>query len=98
PPTPPLFPYTTLFRSVRLPIAHAARELDHRELGHEHGARLLETTNHRPIVGEASIAERRGAPCGRDAAGRRQQVFRAVGDAVQRSEEHTSELQSRSDL
>src|SRR5207249_6146722 len=85
PPIPPLFPYTTLFRSARdrgasrgllLPAAY----------GQGHPARALEGPDRAlglPARRGRARAPRRGHRCG---------VSR------RRSEEHTSELQSRFDL
>jgi hypothetical protein len=45
---------------------------------------VLESLDDRCVEVETAILERRRAPRGRDAAARRQQVLRAVRDAVQR--------------
>src|SRR2546428_9632382 len=93
PPRSTLFPYTTLFRSA------VAGELG--ELGVAHEARIH-------LRARAPI-ERRPAPAGHEArpAARETQSHRlGTGDeergrggrAEVRSEEHTSELQSRSDV
>src|SRR2546427_7340493 len=77
PPRSTLFPYTTLFRSVREEPGRGqqeqARRLD-RVAGHAHGARPL------PLERAALV-----------------HVQHAVDEAA-RSEEHTSELQSQSNL
>src|SRR5690606_41409085 len=89
PPPPPLFPYTTLFRSqARLPPPPMRRErapsgeVDDRPRQQDPGHAA---DRHRP---EHRLRERR------DLAPRRR------GDriAAERSEEHTSELQSRENL
>src|SRR3712207_7455711 len=71
PPRSTLFPYTTLFRSLRRVGDEQQQALD------------------RPVVGRA---QREAAPIPRGNAGRRLAVGRGVAG---RSEEHTSELQSR---
>src|SRR5206468_12100436 len=92
PPRSPLFPYTTLFRSAP-PRGAGLERRERRRWQREHAvARRLEVVEQPdPRRGNAR-AERRlvEAPgeIGRDAP--------SAGDA--RSEEHTSELQSRSDL
>src|SRR5690349_23686171 len=77
PPRSTLFPYTTLFRSLRAPVIDAA---DHGE--------------------DRGVADHVGVGAGgREERQRRQppeQVLRDIGGM--RSEEHTSELQSRRDL
>src|SRR3712207_8040820 len=73
PPRSTLFPYTTLFRSVRLRGARRRRDQG------------------LPIAAVASTAWARGALSAAGPVGRR----RAPGTACRRSEEHTSELQSR---
>src|SRR5206468_11131107 len=95
PPTPPLFPYTTLFRSPRILPDPVVRE----------GEDFL--------ILLAAQAPRRGGSAIRPmhAIGRSIQVFFALrslrgspmhamstADQMFRSEEHTSELQSRSDV
>src|SRR3712207_7065120 len=81
PPRSTLFPYTTLFRSLRgdrldatAPHAGDALEAVDPVLEHRAGER---DGRHRDVVGGG-----RGALAG-------------MGDRLQRSEEHTSELQSR---
>src|SRR5206468_12265428 len=96
PPHPPLFPYTTLFRSevdgaaqLQLPRAGrlerlvAERQL-HRRTAH-HGKRLV-------------LGVKGGAQAGGPVRCAQLQLVDAVDVEVLRSEEHTSELQSRSDL
>src|SRR5206468_11410830 len=70
-PRPPLFPYTTLFRSQAHVVGLGAREVL------ERGAERL-GGHHAQVDGEA--------------------VLVPDGLAVDRSEEHTSELQSRSEI
>src|SRR2546428_9305552 len=85
PPRSTLFPYTTLFRSVRpawedeLMVAVPAR---HPVLAHKH-VPLEEVLRYPLALCDPAICE-----------GHARQVDRVL----QRSEEHTSELQSRSDL
>src|SRR5437762_8078298 len=83
PPPPPLFPYTTLFRSMRLPGGSAVGDaLEHAARG---GHLLIEFWNQ-------PLGERHARPpsqqC-REGSGRV-----GPGQADARSEEHTSELQS----
>src|SRR5438046_7860606 len=82
-PRSPLFPYTTLFRSVR--TGAGAEVGDHGE-GLESCGRdaALDGTLEHPGAGVGSLA--RGA------------VGVAAGDVLERSEEHTSELQSLTNL
>src|SRR5207248_10403005 len=94
-PTPPLFPYTTLFRSigtaVAIPIVTGRRRL------HRRGMReCISTTVAIPIV--AACPTRRS-----DAAGEQEHLHHGAGGehlehGAGRSEEHTSELQSPYDL
>src|SRR3989449_5398676 len=75
PPRSPLFPYTTLFRSVEAGVPF--RE--------SHG-----------FVGRLVLeAERAGVPLDRVPPAAAAAIHPALGAAVARSEEHTSELQSR---
>src|SRR5206468_13130356 len=91
PPTSTLFPYTTLFRS-RIHASFQFRRQIQSE-GHQRLSRGGRTASVRAL---ASLHARAGGDAldGED-------VWHAQDDAdqiVQRSEEHTSELQSRSDL
>src|SRR5207249_11722508 len=84
PPCPPLFPYTTLFRSC----PYMGTEL------------AIHSFPHRVVVGEGEADA--GDRCGRyqrreDQPGKRKELD-AAGAHLARSEEHTSELQSRFDL
>src|SRR5207249_10677055 len=85
PPRSPLFPYTTLFRS-------------------QEGRRTCERAQRRRArvrrVGEGAHVHARHAQVGRHAHGGHGQLAqpRVVRLAQERSEEHTSELQSRFDL
>src|SRR5206468_6734232 len=86
PPRSPLFPYTTLFRSVRGP-----HRLRHR--------RRAGPATARRARGGPDTADRAPARRGSVAARLRPDLEAAVDDdRRRRSEEHTSELQSRSDL
>src|SRR3712207_7125064 len=71
PPRSTLFPYTTLFRSFRVPVRLGG--------GHSRGGAAQDQSADSLRVGG-----------GQDHAG-----HGAEGDAAERSEEHTSELQSR---
>src|SRR5690349_23988209 len=77
-----LFPYTTLFRSVRL---YARRVV---------GTGAVAAPVHRAVVGQAAQALRRHRALHRVEDG----LHEPPGDQVLRSEEHTSELQSRREL
>src|SRR5438270_6596103 len=79
PPRPPLFPYTTLFRS------HAG------ESGSRFGCRARGA-----LAAAAAEAPGRGGRAPRAAAAPERRG--AVGAGASRSEEHTSELQSQSNL
>src|SRR5206468_11078808 len=85
PPGSTLFPYTTLFRSVIV----AAGELRQRDAADGCGGRDARSA-HRGKDG-AACDVRLQQPAGQ----RRHQLRQAI---IDRSEEHTSELQSRSDL
>src|SRR5207247_9562223 len=85
PPTSTLFPYTTLFRSN--PIAFAKLD-EHHLLGRMRGPRDRE--GHRQVELDDTH--------GHVHAGTPSRSARAIRSAKQRSEEHTSELQSRVDL
>src|SRR5438874_4027779 len=88
PPSSPLFPYTTLFRSCSSGMVVVVRQrlakdvdVDGRGLAHD--------------------VQRHAAPCGKCLRARPAAVDRreATGREIERrSEEHTSELQSRRDL
>src|SRR3712207_8441550 len=81
PPRSTLFPYTTLFRSVRGSLAGLGRQAA------EPSGRFLARLR-------VEVAHDRGAVVLRDERDQRLRQLRLVGD-VDRSEEHTSELQSR---
>src|SRR5206468_6228849 len=86
PPTPSPFPYTTLFRSSEvLPDAH---DVLRPQVGIELEARQ-EASGRR-------VHQQKGDQ--RDAKERRDRREETAHDIAGRSEEHTSELQSRSDL
>src|SRR5947207_8658301 len=88
PPRSTLFPYTTLFRSPRIPLPELTAEekakLGERGGGYEGRLRSL----------YLSSIDSRSAP----AAGRGAAAGAGGGGFGFRSEEHTSELQSHSDL
>src|SRR5690554_7648619 len=86
PPRSTLFPYTTLFRSVDVDVDQAGRDV---VPGHVDG---LEGTRRGDVRGD----ERDAAVLDGDVADGAQAVARV--DDVARSEEHTSELQSRPHL
>src|SRR5207302_7919870 len=90
PPRPPLFPYTTLFRSPG----------PHRE-----GTRLRRrgqecVLRHDDLlgVGQAQWAKGRGTPAGCPGRDRGAKATSRGLRPLERSEEHTSELQSRENL
>src|SRR2546430_16496627 len=94
PPRSTLFPYTTLFRSV---LERAARELAHRAVEVDDHAALqahprVDVLRVRPRV---ALADQRAALGGLHEPVERRAVR---GDVAARSEEHTSELQSQSNL
>src|SRR5207249_11080097 len=95
PPRPPLFPYTTLFRSdVEQPLAGLQLQQVHQLLSGGDAA-AVEMVEGRQGVGRD---RRVGAFC---RAQRREDALGKAAAAVMlrdRSEEHTSELQSRFDL
>jgi hypothetical protein len=66
-----------------LTVAHASGQLDHRQLGNEHGPGRLQALDDRGIEVEHLAAEGSRAPGGRNALRGGQQVLRAVRDAVQ---------------
>src|SRR3712207_8138776 len=84
PPRSTLFPYTTLFRSVRVAAGGAARQ--------DHGA----PEAGRERAGEDAPRRHDGGACApvRDPAGEPAVLVHQPA-AQERSEEHTSELQSR---
>src|SRR5437588_5659617 len=93
PRTSPLFPYTTLFRSPalrsvgRVQRDHATRVAGKIDVPASAGDRRLESRSAREHVAPRLVAGDYGA---------RGQI--AAGNEAWRSEEHTSELQSHSDL
>src|SRR5206468_10686591 len=89
PPTSPLFPYTPLFRSLAQRLAERA---DTELGGAVHGGH-----GERAAAGERADVDDVGDPS-RFIGGCLDQMWDGCVGAVQRSEEHTSELQSRSDL
>src|SRR5688572_31710119 len=87
PPRSTLFPYTTLFRSRRQ--REAAREVARRDVAEAH-----------PIEPALELGGKPGVPCGagpREARVAQDRIL-GLGQRVVRSEEHTSELQSQSNL
>src|SRR5947207_3833434 len=90
PPRPTFFPYTTLFRSEQ--VLGVAREKHHRHLINESGTRGVIFYTEDDCVGYAYISpEGHIGPLG-------VAEPKILGAAFKRSEEHTSELQSHSDL
>src|SRR5690606_41679550 len=83
PPRPTLFPYTTLFRSIAQPAGAGTQALIHR------GAFLTGQAHDVGQVVEVAEAELPGKDV---------QRFPRRGARPARSEEHTSELQSRENL
>src|SRR5690606_42105879 len=92
PPTPPLFPYTTLFRSQCHALLGGERELPQQLLDHACApARLPLAQSHGEPAGEVPRGGRR--------VGRQPRLRQQHGHLARlRSEEHTSELQSRENL
>src|SRR5205814_7357446 len=88
PPAPPLFPYTTLFRSGRRPVEGALRSRRRRRRNRDR-RRHLEPPG-RALQGGRLVARSFGR--------RRERVLRSARGSsvarISRSEEHTSELQS----
>src|SRR5439155_26049121 len=93
PPTPTLFPYTTLFRSRRLVLLADRAVLSPARLPQLDGGREpgLGRTRHRRPSRVQALAREPASP-GQSA------LAALAGDRDQRSEEHTSELQSRGHL
>src|SRR5207249_7647790 len=93
PPTTPLFPYTTLFRSERRQLAapQRGRREARQNLPREEIRRRSQRRSHPRIPG-AGPAHSSSATSGVE------RVGHAGGGYRERSEEHTSELQSRFDL
>src|SRR3712207_8393084 len=81
PPRSTLFPYTTLFRSIRLPV-HMSDSVGQVKRASE---RLAQSLGRQPTVEE--IANTLEHPADR--------IAKVLEAARMRSEEHTSELQSR---
>src|SRR5690606_42057972 len=77
PPRPPLFPYTTLFRSALAFLQRSEHSLERTDLASNGSAHTTQTTD---TAGIAPPGIKKPQPC------------------RQRSEEHTSELQSRENL
>src|SRR5206468_7001049 len=94
PPTSPLFPYTTLFRSLHhRPHRGFARRAATEIAADDQDAGLAELR-----LVEHEIGIDAAIQIGLRAREQVQSRFRAQQAAIRRSEEHTSELQSRSDL
>src|SRR5207237_8835224 len=87
PPSPTLFPYTTLFRSC--PACYASR----RPVQAQHGAGPATTLDHHS---QASAGPQSARCAGDSGTGDAQSSGRIEGQ--RRSEEHTSELQSHLNL
>src|SRR5438034_5927735 len=88
-----LFPYTTLFRSIeraRVPVGRAA--------GPRRAPRIRRTAGARAVAGLGRIALTARSAARRPGVAGRMLAARAAAVALIRSEEHTSELQSHSDL
>src|SRR5699024_12738788 len=96
PPPPPLFPYTTLFRSA---VLMPAGRMHHEPRRLVDDDQVLVLVDHRQ---RDILADRIGRLCRRHDERERialDDLALAVGDDLAiRSEEHTSELQSRFDL
>src|SRR5206468_7571253 len=85
PPTPPLFPYTTLFRSCECELAAPRNPTAFGSREHETALEPQRSARAARTVGRGNHFHSRDGRC----------VQRS---RYARSEEHTSELQSRSDL
>src|SRR5206468_10614594 len=97
PPRSTLFPYTTLFRSQFL----ARTALAHDQHGRRRVGDLrdeLVDLHHLRVAPHQAIEARTRPGLGRVARQRRAQTQHLALERALRSEEHTSELQSRSDL
>src|SRR5205823_7862816 len=88
PPPPPLFPYTTLFRSLRVPPRRRAGHSRGDRGDGQHHPRLV-AVSHLPHA----VRELQRHHLGRGLGGQRRDAA-AMGSRAVRSEEHTSELQS----
>src|SRR5690606_41352679 len=92
PATSPLFPYTTLFRSGHADLGVPARKA-HVGMGHD---RHVHTHALTPVIVDVHV--RRDFGTGVEAHQSRAPPDRAKARQHLRSEEHTSELQSRENL
>src|SRR2546430_11207317 len=92
PPRSTLFPYTTLFRSRhQLPVEFLTVSNQNRDLAavyRQHDALLYTTEWEEPFATRAIEAMACGLPV----------IAARLGSTLERSEEHTSELQSQSNL
>src|SRR5690606_42030227 len=90
-----LFPYTTLFRSL-----HASVDEQLKRTSRSHNRPLLKAADPRAVLESLMTARRplyeEAADLCMDTTGR--QVAAVMSDSSTRSEEHTSELQSRENL
>src|SRR5690606_41587477 len=84
PPRSTLFPYTTLFRSLRKPVGQGGELFIVRAFGFQRVPGPGQQARHVGLVGHDVVG--------------RQALMRGFGRGSQRSEEHTSELQSRENL
>src|SRR5205085_12545874 len=97
-PHPTLFPYTTLFRSspksqnIQDALTHAQSS---EPLARCASEQVLSVRKQRPLAHRLPIVRLLPQSTGVDA---RKQVTRKLVEALDRSEEHTSELQSQSNL
>src|SRR5205823_13105002 len=89
PPSPTLFPYTTLFRSWTFRLVGAPPELLHRTTMY---SRLINSPF--SVVGHDDLNAYRGIQEGLHAGGNPWISLHRNHDPNERSEEHTSELQS----
>src|SRR5207249_8694927 len=95
PPTSPLFPYTTLFRSL---LAPGVARLAGGGTGGEQLEPQARSPAHRHLGDLPSILGRQRRRAGEGRAGPAVVALPAAARRGGRSEEHTSELQSRFDL
>src|SRR5207249_9704785 len=97
-PTPTLIPYTPLFRSVSATATDPVTGNSRRHVSHESKSRGNEAI-HRSVVFDKSRPPKRPFQVRQEAAARLAFLQRdSILPNILRSEEHTSELQSRFDL
>src|SRR5690606_41595559 len=96
PPTSPLFPYTTLFRSRRPSSGQIACSVDTRRSPQKKG---LEAFGEKPLARHDTVQQPELFEPNAHRDRRNEKALgKRPGEAIKRSEEHTSELQSRENL